>query len=91
VFVREGAKVAAADISGAETDTAAEVGDGVLPLRCDVTKEDDVAAAFAAALEEFGRIDAVLNVAGIGGPEPIHELTMERTSAPARSTSAPER
>ena len=29
VFVREGAKVVAADISGAEKDTAAEVGDGV--------------------------------------------------------------
>ena len=35
VFVREGAKVVAADISGAEKDTAAEVGEGVAarPLR----------------------------------------------------------
>ena len=38
VFVREGAKVVAADISGAEKDTAAEVGDGVLPVHCDVTQ-----------------------------------------------------
>ena len=37
VFVREGAKVVAGDISGAEQDTAAEVGDGVLPVHCDVT------------------------------------------------------
>jgi NAD(P)-dependent dehydrogenase (short-subunit alcohol dehydrogenase family) len=81
VFVREGAKVAALDISGAEKDTAAEIGEGVLPVHCDVTKEADVEAAFAAALEEFGHVDAVLNVAGIGGPEPIHELSMEQYDA----------
>jgi NAD(P)-dependent dehydrogenase (short-subunit alcohol dehydrogenase family) len=78
VFVREGAKVVAADISGAEKDTAAEVGEGVLPVHCDVTKEDDVESMFRAAQEEFGRVDAVLNVAGIGAPEPLHELTMEQ-------------
>ena len=44
LFVAEGAKVVAADISGAEKDTAAEVGDGVLPVHCDVTMEADVAA-----------------------------------------------
>jgi NAD(P)-dependent dehydrogenase (short-subunit alcohol dehydrogenase family) len=30
-----------------------------------------------AALDEFGRVDAVLNVAGIGGPESIHDFTNE--------------
>src|SRR5438477_7353420 len=65
VFVREGAKVVAGDISGAEKDTAAEVGGGVLPVHCDVTKEADVEAMVRAAMEEFGRLDAVLNVAGI--------------------------
>ena len=76
VFVREGAKVVAADISGAEKDTAAEIGDSVLPVQCDVTRESDVEAMVQAALDEFGRVDAVLNVAGIGGPQPIHELEM---------------
>ena len=66
VFVREGAKVVAADISGAEKDTAAEVGEAVLAVHCDVTREEDVAAAMQTALERFGRLDAVLNVAGIG-------------------------
>ncbi|HSP99618.1 MAG TPA: SDR family oxidoreductase [Candidatus Dormibacteraeota bacterium] len=65
VFVREGAKVVAGDISGAERNTAAEVGEGVLPVHCDVTKEADVEAMVDAALERFGRVDAVLNVAGI--------------------------
>ena len=38
LFVAEGARVVAADISGAEKDTAAEIGDGVLPVHCDVTE-----------------------------------------------------
>jgi NAD(P)-dependent dehydrogenase (short-subunit alcohol dehydrogenase family) len=77
VFVREGARVVAADISGAEQDTAAEVGEGVLPIHCDVTKEADVEAMIAAAVEEFGRIDAVLNVAGIADAMRIADVTME--------------
>ena len=78
VFVREGARVVAADISGAEKDTAAEVGEGVLPVRCDVTQEADVAALFDAAVGEFGRVDAVLNVAGIGESTPVTDVTMEQ-------------
>jgi NAD(P)-dependent dehydrogenase (short-subunit alcohol dehydrogenase family) len=67
VFVREGALgVIAADMSGAEKDTAAEFGDSVIPFNCDVTKESEVAAMIGAAIEEFGRLDSVLNVAGIG-------------------------
>ena len=77
LFVAEGAKVVAADLSGAENDTAAEVGAGVLPVHCDVTSEDDVAALFEAAVAEFGRVDAVLNVAGIGLAAPIHKFSME--------------
>jgi NAD(P)-dependent dehydrogenase (short-subunit alcohol dehydrogenase family) len=77
VFVREGARVLAADISGREEETAAELGDAVVPFRCDVTNEDQVAAMFAAALETFGRVDAVLNVAGIGDARPLAEVTMD--------------
>jgi NAD(P)-dependent dehydrogenase (short-subunit alcohol dehydrogenase family) len=76
VFVREGARVLAADISGREEETAAELGDAVKAFRVDVTQEDQVEAMFAAALEAFGRVDAVLNVAGIGGAEPVHKVTM---------------
>jgi NAD(P)-dependent dehydrogenase (short-subunit alcohol dehydrogenase family) len=77
IFVREGASVVAADISGAEKDTASEVGAGVLPVHCDVTQESDVEAMMQAAIDEFGHIDAVLNVAGIGGPQKIHEFSIE--------------
>jgi len=81
LFVAEGAKVVAADISGAEKDTAAEVGAGVLPVHCDVSQEDDVIALFEAAVAEFGRVDAVLNVAGIGLAVPLHTFPMETYDA----------
>jgi NAD(P)-dependent dehydrogenase (short-subunit alcohol dehydrogenase family) len=77
VFVREGAKVLAADVSGREKDTAAELGDAVVPFHVDVTEESQVEAMFAAALGAFGRVDAVLNVAGIGGAEAVAEITLD--------------
>jgi NAD(P)-dependent dehydrogenase (short-subunit alcohol dehydrogenase family) len=77
VFVREGARVVAADISGAEQDTAAELHGDVLPVHCDVSKEADVEALMAAAVVEFGRVDAVLNVAGIADGCALTDLTME--------------
>jgi NAD(P)-dependent dehydrogenase (short-subunit alcohol dehydrogenase family) len=75
VFVREGAKVVAGDISGAEKDTAAEVGEDVLPVRCDVTKEADVEALVRTAVDELGRIDVMLNVAGIAEGVRIVDIT----------------
>jgi NAD(P)-dependent dehydrogenase (short-subunit alcohol dehydrogenase family) len=77
VFVREGARVVAADISGAEQDTATDVGGDVLPVHCDVSQEADVEAMMAAAVDEFGRVDAVLNVAGIADGCALADLTME--------------
>jgi NAD(P)-dependent dehydrogenase (short-subunit alcohol dehydrogenase family) len=78
VFVREGARVVAADFSGAEQDTAKAAGAGVLPVHCDVTKEEDVEAAVRVAVDEFGRIDAVLNVAGIADAARVADVTMEQ-------------
>ena len=77
VFVREGANVVAGDISGGEKDTATEVGANVVPVHCDVTKEADVEAMMAAAVERFGRVDAVLNVAGIADGCMLGDLSME--------------
>ena len=77
VFVREGAKVLAVDISGAEQETAAELGDAAVPFQCDVTDEAQVEAMFAAATKAFGRVDAVLNVAGIADAQPLAEMTMD--------------
>jgi NAD(P)-dependent dehydrogenase (short-subunit alcohol dehydrogenase family) len=76
-FVREGARVVAADVSGKEKDTATEVGDGVLPVHCDVTSEGDVEAMMRAAVDEFGRLDAVCNVAGIAEGVMLTDVTMD--------------
>jgi len=77
VFVREGARVVAADISGAEEETAADVGELVFPVHCDVSREADVEAMMATAVEEFGRVDIVLNVAGIADGCMLADLTMD--------------
>jgi NAD(P)-dependent dehydrogenase (short-subunit alcohol dehydrogenase family) len=77
LFVREGAKVLAADISGAEKDTAAEAGDSVIPFHADVTQESDVEAMVAAAVSEFGQLDVMCNVAGIGTGGLSADVTME--------------
>ena len=81
MFVREGATVVAVDISGAEKDTAAEVGTNVLPVHCDVSNDDEVAALFATVRTEFGRVDAVLNVAGTHGIRPPDVLTVDEFEA----------
>jgi NAD(P)-dependent dehydrogenase (short-subunit alcohol dehydrogenase family) len=77
VFVREGARVLAVDITGREEETAKQIGDAVVPFRCDVSDEAQVEKMFAAALETFGQVDAVLNVAGIAGAQPLADVTME--------------
>lgn len=77
VFVREGAKVVAVDFSGAEKDTAAEVGRDVLPVHCDISKDAEVAALFETVTTEFGRVDAVLNVAGTHGSRPPGVVTVD--------------
>src|SRR3954452_3008639 len=64
VFVREGARVLGVDISGREKETADELGDAFVPFHGDVSRESDVEAMFAAALDAFGKVDVVCNVAG---------------------------
>ncbi|MDR2643744.1 MAG: SDR family NAD(P)-dependent oxidoreductase [Planctomycetaceae bacterium] len=49
--------------------------DKILPLRLDVTKRDEVDAAVNAAVKFFGRIDVVLNNAGIGYWGAVEELS----------------
>ena len=56
---------------------AAEV-PGVVAMRCDVTVEDDLEAIVAGAYEEFGRLDVVINNAGMSdAPVKAHEETAD--------------
>lgn len=75
-FVREGARVLGADISGKEKETAVDLGDAFVPFHADVSNEADVEAMFAAALNAFGRVDAVLNVAGVGSMQPLADVAL---------------
>jgi len=78
VCVREGAKVLAADVSGAQKDVAARLGSSVLPVQCDITKEAEVEALFQLAVKEFGRLDVLLNIAGIADAGVIAEVDMDQ-------------
>lgn len=75
-FVREGARVVVADISGGEKETAEELGSAAVPVRCDVTDEAEVVALMEAAVGAFGRLDVLLNVAGVGAGGPLADLDM---------------
>jgi len=77
VFVREGARVVAGDFSGAEEQTAALYGDEVVAHHCDVTQEVDVEALVAKAVSTFGRLDVMLNVAGIADGCMVADITDE--------------
>jgi NAD(P)-dependent dehydrogenase (short-subunit alcohol dehydrogenase family) len=76
VFARHGAKVVCADVSGREQATADAIGAAAVAMRCDVTRETEVEALIASAVEVFGRVDVVLNVAGISSPGRVAELDM---------------
>ena len=77
VFVREGARVLAVDFSGAQKRTADELGDAVVPFHADVSRDDQVEAMIAAAREHFGRVDAVLNIAGTQAARSQLEISLE--------------
>ena len=65
-FVREGAKVAVLDIDGAKAEAAAsQIGDQAFAVPCDVAKADSVDSAVAEILRQVGRLDIVVNTAGV--------------------------
>jgi gluconate 5-dehydrogenase len=49
----------------------------ILPLVCDVTDENEIKSAIEQTISKFGKIDILLNNAGVGVRGEVHELTNE--------------
>ena len=73
-LARDGWGVVVADVREPEAEAA-----GQDFMRCDVSREDDVAALMSFVRERHGRLDAVVNNAAIGGPS----TTVAQTDAEA--------
>ncbi len=77
-FVRDGARVALADLDPAVESVAKSLGDQALAVVADVTLTSDVERAVRAARDRWGRLDVVVNNAGItGGSKLTWEVTDE--------------
>jgi NAD(P)-dependent dehydrogenase (short-subunit alcohol dehydrogenase family) len=78
LFHAEGAKVVLTDISGKEQQVAAELGSNAVALTGDISNSKHVAAVMDLAVQSFGGIDILANIAGIAGKmTPLDETTEE--------------
>lgn len=66
-FLADGANVVVADMNPTAPEFNKAAGDYIY-VRCDVTKKADIDAVVAAALEKYGKIDVLVNNAGINIP-----------------------
>jgi meso-butanediol dehydrogenase / (S,S)-butanediol dehydrogenase / diacetyl reductase len=76
-FLREGYRVAALDVDGAEMKAACT---GCLAVECDVADPHQVSAAVHQVDKAFGRIDALVNNAGVAIFKPLLETTFDEWS-----------
>ncbi|MFF6892507.1 SDR family oxidoreductase [Streptomyces microflavus] len=80
-FLEEGARVVISDTHARRLKESADAlaeefgADRVTGLTCDVTDEDQVRALFAHAERTHGRLDVVVNNAGLGGTAELTEMT----------------
>ncbi len=76
----EGANVVTWDRSGAAkavADALDPSGKRTLYVRADIVSEEQVANAFDEVVKAFGRVDVLVNNAGISRHRPIEEMTLE--------------
>jgi NAD(P)-dependent dehydrogenase (short-subunit alcohol dehydrogenase family) len=75
----EGARIAGVDVSDAPDERwqRAAAATETLLLRADVRDEAAVAAAVEAVRARFGRVDGVVNAAGVAGGGPVHVMAAE--------------
>ena len=81
LFIAEGARVVLGDLDLDRTRAAVERlggADVASAVRCDVTAAADVDALVAAAVEEFGSLDVMVNNAGITRDATLRTMTEEQ-------------
>jgi 3-oxoacyl-[acyl-carrier protein] reductase len=76
----EGARVVISDqhparLAAYRDELAGEYGDRVWSVPCDVTDDIAVTGLIAAAVSHFGRLDVMINNAGLGGTSSVLEMT----------------
>jgi NAD(P)-dependent dehydrogenase (short-subunit alcohol dehydrogenase family) len=86
LLAKEGSKVAVLDIldeEGKELSKEINNSGGIAKFwHLDVANENEVKKTFAAVVKEFGRLDGIVNNAGIAGADkPTHELTEKEWDA----------
>ncbi len=67
-LARNGARVVYSDLDADRAAAASKAGGGCLGFELDVGRPDSVVAGVARVLQEFGRVDILINNAGIGVP-----------------------
>jgi glucose 1-dehydrogenase len=55
-----------------------QTGGEALAIQCDVSREDEVQAMFAQAIEHFGTLDILINNAGLQQDAPFHQMTLRQ-------------
>ena len=75
-FTAEGATVVVADLDGDAAAAAAEGLDGATSVRADVVDEDDVQAMVDHAVAAHGRLDVLVNNAGITRDKTLGKMTL---------------
>ena len=73
IFLQRGVSVAMVDRDAEALAEAAAGLDGVLPLVCDVSEQNDVAKMVDQVLTRFGRIDHLVNNAGVAEFGPLEK------------------
>ena len=81
LFAQEGAKVAIGDVledEGRQVEAEInETGGQAMFVRRDVTSESAWQRAISTAVSRFGRLDILINNAGIGGPGRVQDTSLE--------------